>query len=268
MSTKWAVFSCQPVYKLRCDQKHKVDQSSYLWWLEIRVQSDWLLDGEEPGATHPRKQALCAFADRECVLGAGSVQRRGGWVGGCYSWRSRHGTGQHHWAALCSQWPSCFQSAETQPLLMSGQIWHGAWPRLTSTHSAVWAHSCRACCFQVAQVRWHTLAPSWSDLLCVCVMCVFRCVPASVMGAKFLLEEPHCPGLHAGPLLGPGGHGEWRLRQSRCGRQPQYWRWCHSHFPTTGGQREEATAHSFPVCTRGKLWWKHTEVLVLHLFWN
>ncbi|KAI3364793.1 hypothetical protein L3Q82_000988 [Scortum barcoo] len=25
---------------------------------------------------------------------------------------------------------------------------------------------------------------------------------------EFLLEEPHCPGLHAGPLLGPSGHGE------------------------------------------------------------
>ena len=40
------------------------------------------------------------------------------------------------------------------------------------------------------------------------MLCILRCVPASVMGAEFLLEESHRPGLHTGPLLSPGGHGE------------------------------------------------------------
>ncbi|CAG05066.1 unnamed protein product, partial [Tetraodon nigroviridis] len=74
-----------------------------------------------------------------------------------------------------------------------------------------------------------------------------RCVPAPPVGAELLLEEPHRPGLHAGPLLRPGGHGERRLRQPRRRRQPQHGRRRDRHFPASGGQREEAAPRSLPL---------------------
>lgn len=80
----------------------------------------------------------------------------------------------------------------------------------------------------------------------------FRCVLAPLVGAEFLLEEPHRSGLHAGTLLSTGGHGERRLWQSRRRRQPQHRRWRDRHVPAAGRQREEAASHSLPLSPGSK----------------
>ena len=79
-----------------------------------------------------------------------------------------------------------------------------------------------------------------------------RCVPAAAVGAVILLEEPHRAGLHAGPLLRPGGRRERRLRQPRRRRQPGHGRRRHRDVPAACRQREEAAPHSLPLCTGSK----------------
>lgn len=91
-----------------------------------------------------------------------------------------------------------------------------------------------------------------SSQISLCLLRPSRCVPASFVGAELLLEEPHRSGIHAGPLLSAGGHGERWLWQSRRRRQPQHGRWRDSDVPASGRQREEAASHSLPLSAGSK----------------